>query len=105
MSSWRSSTCLSSEADNDRIIRLSANLDLPQIYRREPERLHTASDGQKFAVRRASLNANHSFKYFGKGQGVSAYAKQHELYRALKAFGQIVKTLFVLRYIDEIDLR
>ena len=61
------------QAANDRIVRLSANLELPQIYRREPERLHTASDGQKFAVRRASLNANHSFKYFGKGQGVSAY--------------------------------
>lgn len=61
------------QAANDRIIRLSANLEQPQIYRREPDRLHTASDGQKFAVRRASLNANHSFKYFGKGQGVSAY--------------------------------
>lgn len=24
-------------------------------------------------MRKASLNANHSFKYFGKGQGVSAY--------------------------------
>lgn len=225
------------QAANDRIIRLSASLDLPQVYRRDPERLHTASDGQKFAVRKASLNANHSFKYFGRGQGVSAYtfiderqllwhslvmsaaeresayvvdglmrndvvrsdihstdshgyaeaifavthllgisyapriknigdqtlygfrsrggadrsrwavapdkfvredlvvarwddvlrlvatiklkeatasdifrrlnsyAKQHELYRALKAFGQIVKTLFVLRYVDDLDLR
>jgi len=225
------------QAANDRIVRLSASLDLPEVYRRDPERLHTASDGQKFAVRRASLNANHSFKYFGKGQGVSAYtfiderqllwhslvmsaaeresayvvdglmrndvvrsdihstdshgyaeaifavthllgisyapriknigdqtlygfrsrngddrsgwaiapdkparedlvltrwddvlrlvatiklkeatasdifrrlnsyAKQHELYRALKAFGQIIKTLFVLRYVDEIELR
>ena len=35
--------------------------------------LHTASDGQKFEVRANSLNANYSFKYFGKGQGVSAY--------------------------------
>jgi len=61
------------QAANDRIIGVSANLELPEIYRREPERLHTASDGQKFAVRRASLNANHSFKYFGKGQGISAY--------------------------------
>ena len=225
------------QAANDRIIGVSANLELPEIYRREPERLHTASDGQKFAVRRTSLNASHSFKYFGKGQGVSAYAfiderqllwhslvmsaaeresayvvdglmrndvvrsdihstdshgyaeaifavthllgisyapriknigdqrlygfrsraggdrtrwaivpdklvredliharwddvlrlvatiklkettasdifrrlnsyaKQHELYRALKTFGQIVKTLFVLRYVDEIELR
>lgn len=225
------------QAANDRIVRLSASLELPEVYRRDRAHLHTASDGQKFAVRRASLNANHSFKYFGKGQGVSAYtfiderqllwhslvmsaaeresayvvdglmrndvvrsdihstdshgyaeaifavthllgisyapriknigdqtlygfrsrngddrsgwaiapdkpvredlvltrwddvlrlvatiklkeatasdifrrlnsyAKQHELYRALKAFGQIIKTLFVLRYVDEIELR
>ena len=233
------------QAANDRIVRLSAGLDLPEVYRpRSRNACNTASDGQKFAVRRASLNANHSFKYFGRGQGVSAYtfiderqllwhslvmsaaeresayvvdglmrndvvrsdihstdshgyaeaifavthllgisyapriknigdqtlygfrsrngngsrngddrsgwavapdkpmredlilarwgrraaprrhhqaqggdgirhlfrrlnsyAKQHELYRALKAFGQIIKTLFVLRYVDEIDLR
>ena len=36
---------------------------------------------------------------------LNSYAKQHELYRALKAFGQMVKTLLVLRYVDEIDLR
>ena len=36
---------------------------------------------------------------------LNSYAKQHELYRALKAFGQIIKTLFVLRYVDEVALR
>ena len=50
-----------------------SEMDLPEIYRRCAERLHTASDGQKFEVRKESLNANYSFKYFGKGQGVSAY--------------------------------
>ena len=34
-----------------------------------------------------------------------SYSKQHGLYRALKAFCQIIKSLFILRYIDEVDLR
>ena len=50
-----------------------AAMELPNIYRRSENEIHTASDGQKFEVRADSLNANHSFKYFGKGQGVSAY--------------------------------
>jgi TnpA family transposase len=48
-------------------------LELPNLSRRVPDKLHTSSDGQKFEVRVDSLNAHHSFKYFGKGQGVSAY--------------------------------
>ena len=48
-------------------------MELPDIYRRSQEKLHTSSDGQKFEVRAESLNASYSFKYFGKGQGVSAY--------------------------------
>jgi TnpA family transposase len=34
---------------------------------------HTSSDGQKYNIDGCSLNANYSFKYFGKGQGVSSY--------------------------------
>jgi TnpA family transposase len=41
-------------------------------------RLHTSSDGQKFEVRAESLNANHSFKYFGKEQDVSIYIFRDE---------------------------
>ncbi|MEZ5835017.1 MAG: Tn3 family transposase [Geminicoccaceae bacterium] len=48
-------------------------MELPDIYRRSSGRLHTSSDGQKFEIRTESLNANYSFKYFGKGRGVSAY--------------------------------
>ena len=50
-----------------------AAMELPNIYRRSENEIHTASDGQKFEVRADSLNVNHSFKYFGKGQGISAY--------------------------------
>lgn len=61
------------QAANDRITNFMAAMELPNIYRRSESEIHTASDGQKFEVRTDSLNANHSFKYFGKGQGVSAY--------------------------------
>jgi TnpA family transposase len=53
-------------------------LELPNLLRRTQGRLHTASDGQKFEVRVDSLNANHSFKYFGKEQGVSVYTFRDE---------------------------
>jgi TnpA family transposase len=36
---------------------------------------------------------------------LSSYSKQHPLYRALKEFGKIPKTLFILKYCDDLDLR
>jgi TnpA family transposase len=36
---------------------------------------------------------------------LNSYSKQNSLYTAMKAFGRITKTLFILRYIDEVDLR
>ena len=53
-------------------------LELPNLARRLPDQLHTSSDGQKFEVRVDSLNANYSFKYFGKEQGVAAYTFRDE---------------------------
>src|SRR4029077_11210845 len=61
-------------AANDQVLRLIDRLELPNISCRSSDRLHTSSDGQKFEVRAESLNANYSFKYFGKGQGVSVYS-------------------------------
>jgi TnpA family transposase len=60
-------------AANDRVVQLLDRLELPNLYRRLPGQLHTSSDGQKFEVHAESLNANYSFKYFGKYQGVSVY--------------------------------
>lgn len=34
---------------------------------------HTSSDGQKYNIDGCSLNANTSYKYHGRGQGVSSY--------------------------------
>ena len=36
---------------------------------------------------------------------ISSYSRQHPLYRALKEFGRIIKTLFLLKYIDNVELR
>ncbi len=60
-------------AANNRVVAAMERMELPQIYRRSRETLHTSSDGQKFEVRKPSLNASYSFKYFGQVQGVSAY--------------------------------
>jgi TnpA family transposase len=56
---------------NDRILQRLDRMTLPNLYRRNPEVLHTSSDGQKFEVAVDSLNANYSFKYLGKDKGVS----------------------------------
>lgn len=71
---------------NDRVLKAMDALELPNRYRREAGRLHTASDGQKFEVRGESLHASRSFKYFGQGQGVSAYTfvdERHFLWHSL----------------------
>ena len=65
-------------AANDRVLTLMDRLELPNLLRRTSGRLHTSSDGQKFEVHLDSLNANHSFKYFGKDQGVGVYTFRDE---------------------------
>jgi TnpA family transposase len=62
------------QAANDRILRVLDQLELPNLYRREADKLHTSSDGQKFEVAVDSLNANYSFKYFGQARGVTVYS-------------------------------
>jgi TnpA family transposase len=36
---------------------------------------------------------------------LSSYSRQHPLYRALKAFGQIIKSVYILTYLDDLKLR
>ena len=36
---------------------------------------------------------------------LSSYAKEHPLYKALKEFGRIIKSLFILMYLDDVELR
>ncbi len=60
-------------AANDAVVKSMDKLELSNLYRTNNDALHTASDGQKFEVHGESLHASRSFKYFGQGQGVSAY--------------------------------
>jgi hypothetical protein len=36
---------------------------------------------------------------------LNSYSRQHSLYTALKSFGRIIKSMFILRYIDDVELR
>ena len=36
---------------------------------------------------------------------LNSHSKQHDLYKAMKAFGQIIKSTFILRYLDDLELR
>ena len=36
---------------------------------------------------------------------LNSYSRQHSLYYALKSFGQIIKSDFLLRYINDLELR
>ena len=36
---------------------------------------------------------------------LNSYSRQHALYQTIKAFGQIIKSDFILRYADNLDLR
>ncbi|MCP4288105.1 MAG: Tn3 family transposase, partial [Gammaproteobacteria bacterium] len=66
------------QAANDQVLTAMEKMELPNLCRKSPETIHTASDGQKFEVRTESLNASRSFKYFGKEQGVSVYTFMDE---------------------------
>ena len=61
-------------AANSRLVDFIGQMELPNLYRRNQDKLHTSSDGQKYGVSVPSLNANYSFKYFGQEKGVSVYS-------------------------------
>ncbi|KJU87366.1 transposase Tn3 family protein [Candidatus Magnetobacterium bavaricum] len=66
---------------NNNILELIEMLHLPHIFKQNQNITHTSSDGQKFAISVESLNANYSYKYFGKGKGVSVYSFIDESHR------------------------
>ena len=61
------------EARN-RILSIIDKLSVPQHFKASVDELHTSSDGQKFGVSVPSIHASHSYKYFGRGKGVTAYS-------------------------------
>ena len=36
---------------------------------------------------------------------LNSYSHQYRLYQGMKAFGQIIKSMFILQYIDQVELR
>ena len=61
------------QSANNKIIRLIDKLFLSSAFRYNLEELHTSSDGRKVNVSVDSLIASYSYKYFGKGKGVTIY--------------------------------
>jgi len=66
---------------NDKILSFLDRLQLLRLFKLNQDITHTSSDGQKFSIGVESLNANSSFKYFGKGKGVSVYSFIDESHR------------------------
>lgn len=58
---------------NNIILAMINKLSLANAFKKEPDSIHTGSDGSKLNVAVDSLNANYSFKYFGKGKGSTMY--------------------------------
>lgn len=77
---WYLSPDMLQEA-NDAVLAFTESLDMPKVFRNNPNKNHTASDGQKFNLSVDSLNSGHSFKYFGLGKGASRYTFSEESYR------------------------
>jgi TnpA family transposase len=61
------------QAANNIILATLNKLSLANAFKKELNKTHTSSDGSKYNSAVDSLNANYSFKYFGKGKGSSMY--------------------------------
>lgn len=56
---------------NNKLLTYINTLPLAQVYKRNKGETHTSSDGQKYGTSVDSIHSTYSFKYFGKGRGVS----------------------------------
>ena len=74
---------------------------LPERYIREPVIADQWDEILRFiaTIRLKVTTASQLFKR------LNSYSKQHPLYRALKEFGKIPKTLFILKYGDDLEFR
>ncbi len=66
---------------NNKVLDIIGQLQLSKLFNKTEDITHTSSDGQKFNIGVESLNANYSYKYFGKGKGVSVYSFIDESHR------------------------
>lgn len=61
------------ESANDKVVAMLKRMALSKLFKEDEDKTHTSSDGMKMSVAVDSLLAYYSFKYFGKGKGISAY--------------------------------
>lgn len=61
------------QSANNKIINMINKLALSKMFNYDSHQPHTSSDGRKVNVAVDSLHANYSYKYFGKGKGVTIY--------------------------------
>jgi TnpA family transposase len=75
------------EAAYDSIVNKIGTLSLSNLYLHKENQLVTGSDGRKIPVAVDSLNANHSYKFPGKGSVVTFYgfldSKQRQFYNTV----------------------
>ncbi|MEW6558175.1 MAG: Tn3 family transposase [Elusimicrobiota bacterium] len=69
------------ELANNKIIEFVERLNLINLFKNPEGLIHTSSDGQKYNIAVESLNASYSYKYFGKGKGLSVYSFIDETHR------------------------
>jgi TnpA family transposase len=74
---------------------------LPEAYIQPPAIVEQWDDILRF-VATIKLKETTASQLFRR---LNSYAKQHPLYRALKEFGKILKSDFILRYLDDLPLR
>lgn len=70
---------------NDRVVEYTEKLKLVEFLKKEQQKVHTSSDGQKFYIKTDSIHANYSFKYFGKDKGIVMYCFIDNLHRQFYA--------------------
>ena len=75
---------------------------LPPDARLAPERIARHWDEVLRLVVTLKLRHSEASRLFGR---LNSYARQHPLYRALKELGRLVKTAFLLRHVDQVELR
>lgn len=74
-------TAQNMDAACNRVLSRMSEMDLLNVFKRDKDKIHSSSDGQKYVVSKESLNANQSYKYFGQKTGISIYSFTDESYR------------------------
>lgn len=75
----------------DTVNNFMDKMELPNLFRKKKGQLHTSSDGQKIGVASEStIDAHYSFKYFGRGKGVTSYSFIDE--RFIPFYSTIINT-------------